>query len=575
MTLDGLTLHFIVEEAKCIITGCKIDKVHQPRPDTIVLSLRSPGVSPRLLLSAGAMDSRMYLTENKYSNPKSPPMLCMFLRKHITGAKITDIEQKGLERIVNITLETKDELGLPRDLTLVCELMGKYSNIMLIDAGGVIMDSLRHVSPAQSRVRSVLPGLTYELPPSSKLNPLSVSKTTLVEMLKKRGGKKIKPYLSQLLQGVSGQTADEILYRYCPSGYEQQPREAEKLAGIIHGFFRQQKSPTMYLSGGVPFFYAPFDYNSMAGSEARAFETADVMADDYYKRLSDIREFSGRRDALYKLVSKRIEKHAALLQKQSEALDNAKNAERYKTFGDIITANIYRIKKGMTSLAAENYGTGNSVLIELNPRLSPAANAQSNYRRYSKLKSGIEITQSRIDENKREIDFLESVQVSLDASETADELSEIEFELVRAGVISVKTASAKATEKPSEPHKLLSSDGITFFAGKNNRQNDALTMKYASEGDIWLHTKDIPGSHVVVTGVKGDVPDKTLFEAATVAATLSKAKVGAKTAVDFTSVKNVRKPARAKPGMVVYEKYNTILVTPDKSLFERLLVKGK
>jgi predicted ribosome quality control (RQC) complex YloA/Tae2 family protein len=229
----------------------------------------------------------------------------------------------------------------------------------------------------------------------------------------------------------------------------------------------------------------------------------------------------------------------------------------------------------MTSLAAEDYETGNNVLIELNPRLSPAANAQAHYKKYSKLKAGVEITQSRINENRKEVDFLESVQVSLDSSENIDELAEIEFELSRAGVISQKAAATKATEKPSAPHKFLSSDGYTFFAGKNNRQNDALTMKAASDEDMWLHTKDIPGSHVVITGVKSGLPDNTLFEAATVAATLSKAKGTAKIAVDYTCVKNVRKPAGAKPGMVVYEKYNTVLVSPDRALLDKLLVKEK
>lgn len=574
MTLDGLTLHYIAEEAKGIVTGCKIDKVHQPQPDTIVLSLRSPGASPRLLISAGAMDSRMYLTVQKYLNPKAPPMFCMFLRKHITGARIAGIGQVGLERIVNITLETKDELGLPRDLTLICELMGKYSNVILKDDNGVIMDSLRHVSPLQSRVRSVLPGLSYELPQSLKLNPLTVSEATLTEMLKKRGAKNIKSYLSQLLQGVSGQTADEILYRYSPLGYEQQPREAEKLAGLILSFFRQDKAPTMYLDNeGLPYFYAPYEYAVMRGGPTQAFVTANEMTDEYYKRLCDMRELSGRRDKTGKLVQKNIDKHASLVQKLSEALEHAKKAEQYKTFGDIITANIYRIKKGMTSLAAEDYETGENVLIELSPRLSPAANAQANYRKYAKLKSGMEITQNRINENKREIEFLESVLVSLESSQSLYELNEIEFELSKAGVISAKSAASKATEKPSQPHRFLSSDGYTFFAGKNNRQNDYLTMKTASDEDMWLHTKDIPGSHVVVTGVKGSLPDKTLFEAATVAATLSKAKGDAKIAVDYTNVGNVRKPSGAKPGMVVYEKYSTVLVTPDKSLFERLLVK--
>lgn len=575
MTLDGLSLYYIVKEAADILKGSKIDKIHQPRPDTILLSLRAPGINARLLISAGAADSRMYITSSKYVNPKTAPMFCMFLRKHITGAKITDIEQVGLERVVNIALETKDELGLPHELTLVVELMGKYSNIILKDAQGVIMDSLRHVTSAQSRVRCVLPSLKYELPQSTKLNPMTVSCATLIEMLQKRGSRKLKDYLSKLLQGVSSQTADELILRYMPAGYEPQPREAERLAEQILLFFNGGKpEPTLYMQNdGAPYFYSPFRYLSVPETRTQSYGSVNELADAFYTTLGEIREFNARRDSLRKIVTKRLEKHTTLLQKQADAIEQAKKAESYKNIGDIITANIYRIKRGMTSLAAEDYTTGQQVLIELSPRLSPAANAQANYRKYAKLKSGMDIIKKRMSENKEDIDFLESVQVSLDSSENTDELSEIEFELSRAGVISVKAAAVKATEKPSTPHKFLSSDGYTFFAGKNNRQNDTLTMKTASPEDIWLHTKDIPGSHVVITGVKEDVHDNTLFEAATVAATLSKAKGTAKISVDYTRVKNVRKPNGAKPGMVVYEKYNTALVSPDRALLEKLLVK--
>jgi predicted ribosome quality control (RQC) complex YloA/Tae2 family protein len=239
--------------------------------------------------------------------------------------------------------------------------------------------------------------------------------------------------------------------------------------------------------------------------------------------------------------------------------------------GDIITANIYRVKKGMAALAAEDYITGEQLLIALSTRLSPAANAQANYKKYAKLKAGLDVIVKRMNENKKEIDFLESVQQSLDSCEYISELDEIEFELDKAGVTAAKAAGIKAAEKPSSPHCFVSSDGYVFYAGKNNRQNDLLTVKTASPADFWLHTKDIPGSHVVITGVKGYLPDKTLFEAATVAATLSKAKNSSKVPVDYTLIKNVHKPNGAKPGYVIYDKYNTIIVDPDRVLFEKLL----
>ena len=576
MTIDGLTLHYIIHEIDEKAAGCKVDKVHQPQPNTIILGLRAPGANIRLLICGGAYDSRMHITEHKYENPKNAPMFCMFLRKHITGARILRVEQTGLERIVNITLEAKDELGLSRHLTLVAELMGKYSNIILKDENNLIMDSLRHVTRSLSRVRCVLPSLEYETPLSSKLNPLGISRTTLVEMLEKRGGIKIKPYLSQILQGVSGQTAEEILHRYMPSGYQEQVKEPEKLADVILGFFAELESlrPTLYMhKDGLPFFYSPVRYSSVSADKTEGFNCVNELADSYYHRIQQKAQFEKKRTQLDKRAKKQIQKHTSALKKQLATIENAKRADNYKTRGDIITANIYRINKGMRTLVAEDYTTGETMTIPLDTRLSPAANAQKNYKRYNKLKSGLDIVAKRIQASKKDIAFLESVQVSLESSETMEELKEIEYELFKAGVLKSAVSSARATQKPSEPHRFTSSDGYTFYAGKNNRQNDMLTMKTAASDDIWLHTKDIPGSHVLITGAKGDVPDATLLEAAVIAATLSKARNSPKVAVDYTQRKNIRKPGGAKPGMVVYEGYNTIMVTPDKNLFDKLLVK--
>ena len=573
MTLDGLTLHIVVNELKEPILGCKVDKVHQPQPDTVVLSLRAPGKNPKLLISAGAFDSRLHLTNQKYANPLSPPMFCMFLRKHLTGAKIVGVEQTGLERIVRFSLEAKDELGLPRTLTLVAELMGKYSNVILLSEQGIIMDSMRHVSPAQSRVRSVLPGLSYEEPPSTKLNPFTISRPTLAEMLGKRGKTKLKSYLSQFLQGVSSQTADELLWRYMPEGYKEHPREAERMADVIRDFFAELHSPrpTMYLRGGAPFFYAPVPYHSAQAEAVQSFDSANAVVDAYYYRLREIEVLARKRESLIRLTQKHIDKLAQTLQKQLESLEQSKKAENHKMMGDIITANIYRITRGQRTLVAQDYATGAGIAVELDARLSPSANAQQHYKRYNKLKAGLDITAKRMADTQNELKFLDSVLVSLDACETLDELCEVEYELARAGYAPyAKAAPSKSVQAPSQPHRFVSSDGFVILAGKNNRQNDLLTMKTAEPDDIWLHTKDIPGAHVLITGAKGNAPETTLLEAANIAAYLSKAKNGGKVAVDYAPRKNVRKPNGAKPGMVVYENYKTILVSASRATFERL-----
>lgn len=576
MTLDGLTLHFIVAEITKEVIGCKVDKVHQPQPDTIILTLRAPRKNVRLLICAGASDSRMHTTAHKYENPKTPPMFCMFLRKYITGAKISKIEQIDLERVVNITLLAKDELGIPFELTLVSELMGKYSNVILKGEDNIIMDSMRHVTRSLSRVRCVLPSLEYELPLSAKLNPMTISRATLIELLEKRGKKNIKQYLSFILQGISGQTADEILCRYMPEGYSPKPKEAQNLADMILSFISSLSSlaPTLYMrKDATSFFYSPIKYISVCANSSLQYESANEAVDNFYYKQKETRLFNKKRAMLEKRVKKQVEKLSLILKKQLDVIKNAQKAEKHKNYGDIITANIYRISKGMDTLTAQDYTTGENISIALDKRLSPSANAQKNYKKYNRLKSGVGITAKRMQKNKKEIAFLESVQVSLNSCENMTELYEIEYELSKAGVIKTNAAKIKGMPEPSKPHKFLSSDGYTIYAGKNNRQNDNLTMKTAVADDIWLHTKDIPGAHVIIAGAKGETPEKTLFEAAVIAAWLSKAKGSLKVAVDYTVRKNVRKPNGSKPGMVIYEKYNTILADPSSQLFEQLRIK--
>ena len=566
MTLDGLTLHFAVKEIKEEITGCKVDKVHQPQPDTIVLALRAPGKNPRLLICAGASNSRTHLTKNKYENPKAPPMFCMFLRKHLTSATITNVSQTELERIVCFSLEAKDELGLPRKMTLIAELMGKYSNVMLLSENGVIMDSMRHITEIQSRVRSVLPGLAYRQPQSDKINPMTASLEAIEEALSRRGAKGMRGWLSKALQGVSTQTADELLRRLPQTGGDK------AFAGIVKAFFGTPKCPTMYSHGGVPFFFAPFRYQSITEEEAQTFDTINEMLDSFYYRLREIAHIARKRERLERVVSKQLEKQGTLLEKQVFSVEQMKQAEQYRTFGDLVTANIYRISRGMSVLATQDFVTGKDVAVPLDIRLSPAANAQKYYKKYNKLKSGMEMASARMRATKESVKFLESVQTSLNACETLGELSEVEYELIHAGVIrSFGKAKVRPTEMPSSPHRFISTDGITIYAGKNNRQNDELTMRKAQPEDIWLHVKDMPGSHVLISGVKSQPPQRTLLEAAVIAATLSKAGASAKVAVDYAPRKNVRKPNGAKPGMVVYEGYNTVMVMPDRALFERLL----
>lgn len=576
MTLDGLTLYQIVRELKETICGARIDKVFMPFRDEIDLLLRAENENKRLKISANPSAFRIHWTQYASKNPDAPPVFCMFLRKYLTNAIIEDIQMDGLERIVFIKILSRDEMGVPRPLTLILELMGKHSNIMLTDQNNKVMECLKHVGIDVSRVRQMLPSITYTLPPGGKKDPFALNQNDFEKILALQGNKNLANHLIAELQGFSQPVFNEML-TYIEEG---EPFITQKeLAKGLYNLFVRLKNGEIFphiarddKTGKAFFSVLPVD----GGNIESSFSSANRMLDEKFHQESVKENIEKQRDILLKLLAKNIEKREKKLQQQLETLEEAKQAEKHKKYGDLITGNIYRLKKGAEILEAEDYfSNGEIVRISLDKRLSPAANAQKYYKRYNKLKSAAEITGSHLQENKQELQFLYSEQISVLNSETTLELEEIRFELIKAGLITdhKKGTKARQKEEASMPHAFVSSDGFAFYAGKNNRQNDLITLKYANANDIWMHIKDFPGAHVIIKTEGKEVPGKTLEEAASVAAYLSRSKGADKIPIDYTQRKNVKKPGGAKPGMVIYENYRTIYIKPDKELFERLLDK--
>ncbi|WP_066684031.1 Rqc2 family fibronectin-binding protein [Christensenella intestinihominis] len=577
MTLDGLTLHACVAELKERCADAKIQKVLMPGKEEVVLQLYSAGEGTlRLVLNADAGDCALYLTRNTKENPKVPPVFCMFLRKYLTGAHITGIEQRGLDRVVVFTLETKDELLHPITLRLIIEIMGKYSNIILTDAEDKILDSIRRVSVDMSSKRQVLPGARYENPPQTKFDPLTLSPTTLMEALTTHRDTKIVNHIVSVFDGVSLQTAQEILHR---SGIgvlltsELSPKLVERLAESMRDFLQRAVSHpapcVQFNADKMPVFFSCIPYETYPAETRRAFPTVNETLDFYYGRRLLISRLKQQREALYKTVHKIYAKLQKLIGVYEATLRDAAKEQKLQKRADLITANIYRLKKGMKDFEAVDYETGETVTVPLDVSRTPQETAQKLYKKIGKLKTASAISAQKLADAREEQDFLEGVLHFTENAETPGDIADIRHTLVRAGYLSAPPKSKKEPETQSRPLRFLSPGGYEIYVGKNDRQNDQLTMRTAAKDDIWFHTQKIPGSHVllVTNGVPLDhIDDETVVMAAELAAAHSRARQSGKTPVDYTQRKNLRKPPSARPGKVIYDDYFTVYVDAHKGL---------
>ncbi|NLZ47346.1 MAG: fibronectin/fibrinogen-binding protein [Clostridiales bacterium] len=569
MALDGIFLHALCLELKDNILNGKVDKVNQPEKDEIVITFRKENKNIKVLLSASSNYPRIHVTERSKANPIQPPMFCMLLRKYLIGAKLVNIKQINCDRILCLDFESRDEMGFDSIYTLIIEIMGRHSNITLIrKRDNIVMDSIKHITPNINSYRSIYPGINYKFPPeSNKLNPLDFSAEANIDL---DSSEYISDsnFLSKIFTGVSPLLSKEIITLFQANKDLNSPDGLKKLLIFSKNFFQNLThnsfTYTLYCDskGNYKDFYC-FDLSTMKDYKATKYDNASKLLDVFYYTKDKQDRLNQKSSDLQKLVNNNIDrcKKKSTILKQS--LQECSKKDKYKLYGELLTANIYSIKEGDKNIKVYNYYSENEeyVTIPLKENNTPSENIQSYFKKYNKLKKTEEAALEQLEKNEAELEYLQSVLTNIINCDSYDEIEDIRRELVETGYIKFKKSTSKAKGSQSKPLHFISSDGNDIYVGKNNIQNDYLTLKFADKKDIWLHTKNIPGSHVIIKN-NNNISDKTLEEAAILAAYYSKAKDSTKVPVDYTEVKNVKKPSGAKPGMVIYTTNKTIYVDP-------------
>lgn len=582
MAYDGLFFRSLVNELSSTLVGGKIDKIHQPEKDELLVLVRADAHNYKLKISADASLPYLSLSEEKKENPMQAPMFCMLLRKHLSGGRIMAVRQMGLERIVEVEIESRDELGDLSTKILCIEIMGKHSNIILYQQSDLkILESIKRISAVMSRTRQVYPGIPYTPPPFDKKN-LLIEMPTL-DMLK-TADLLVHKYLVKEWQGFSPSSAQWLIYGTdLPSDLvlsSWHTDQLEKLLTLLKAF--QLKLMTNQYEYALfyddehqekPLEVLCFVPQGLKNEpRLRYFDSAVRLTNAFFGSKDHSNRIDQKGAHMRKSVSQRLEKAYLKQSKLQEDFESAEHSEQFKVLGELILANLYRIEKGMSRVEVENYYTDpiETITIELDLRLSPSENAQRFFKRYNKAKTGqIEILK-QLEETQHEVDYLEQVLTAIDNSNDTETLDEIRTELADQGYLKRKVAAYKTKKMKLKYLQYISSDGFEILVGKNNYQNDYLTLKLASNKDLWLHTKLIPGSHVIVRTNGEEVPETTLVEAALLAAYHSKGRLSGQVPIDYTLVKNVSKPSGAKPGMVIYQTNKTLYVTPEVSLIEKI-----
>ncbi|MCM3237784.1 NFACT family protein [Heyndrickxia oleronia] len=558
MSFDGLFTRAMTKELADILKGGRINKIHQPYKNEMIMIIRANGKNHKLILSAHPSYARIQLTKEQHENPQEPSMFCMLLRKHLEGYLIEDIYQTELDRVVIFEIKGRNEIGDISYKQLYIEIMGRHSNIILVDKDrNMILDSIKHVPPAVNSYRSILPGQTYIAPPKQdKLNPLSASEDDILRTLDFNSGK-IDKQIVEHFSGMSPLLAKEIVHN---AGLANRVTIPQAFLSKMNELKQHNYLPSITSSTTKEAFYLlPITY---LDGEVKSFETISEMLDRYYFGKAERDRVKQQGYDLERFIKNEKEKNESKIEKLKTTLIDAKNADQYQLYGELLTANLHLVKKGMEQIEVVNYYDehAKTVNISLDPRKSPSANAQAYFSKYQKAKNAIGIVQEQIDKAAVEIQYFERLMQQMESASPKD-IEEIRTELAEEGYI--KLRQKRGTKNKSQKltvEAYSSSDGTEILVGKNNKQNDFLTNKLAARDEIWLHTKDIPGSHVVIRSKNPS--EETLLEAANLAAYFSKAKDSSSVPVDYTKVRNVKKPNGAKPGFVIYEQQQTVYVTP-------------
>lgn len=585
MALDGVYLSLIKKELEPVLIGSRVDKIHQPSRDSIVITLRTQGFgTKKLLFSSSAGTARVHFTEREPENPQVPPMFCMLLRKHLSSAKLVAIRQDGFERILFFDFEATDEFGDRVTLTLASEIMGRCSNILLIGRDGRIIDAIKRVSEDMSRVRRILPGVQYSLPPKDdRLSITDFDETTLSERLAVQKCELSKA-LIRCFEGISPIFAREAAF-FALRGGERSSEELSNDEKTRLVYYLRDVAKKLEIGENVccllrdrdgfmrDFCFTKINQYGNLMLE-REFDSPSKLLDCFYSERDVLAQTKQRADDLFKLIISLSERIRRRVSAQKLELAECQNRDEFRVKGDLIMSNLYRIEKGMTSVRLENFYDENcsEVDISLDPRLTPSQNAQKYYSEYRKADTADKMLRGLIASGEQEEKYIDSVFDALSRASTESELAEIRSELAAEGYVKVQRGKQKQP-KALPPIEYLSSDGFRILAGRNNRQNDLLTLKLADRSDTWLHVKNITGSHVVILCEGAEPPEDTLSEAALIAAFNSFARNGSTVPVDYTQVKYVKKPSGAKPGMVIYTNQKTLYVTPDSDAVESLRKK--
>ncbi len=578
MPFDAIFLSAVAQELRQKIIGLRIEKIQQPARDTVILQLRG---KEKLLLSANVNRPRIHLSTAGYENPAQPPMFCMLLRKHLSGGRIAAIDQPPAERVVDLSVDCTDEMGIPCRKHLILELMGRNSNLILTAEDGHIIDCLRRVDLEMSELRQVLPGLFYRQPPrQGRRLPGETGEEEILSLLRQiNSSKRLDKWLIESFDGFSPLVARELSYGFSEeTDADILSLNLGKLAEYLAGqFCRTDYRPILLSREGQPsdYSYRPiFQYGSfMQCSEEDSFSR---LLDLFYSKTEHSDRMRQKTQTLRKSLTTLRERTLRKLELQRKEYESTLDRESLRQKGDIVTANLHAISRGQTLLRTEDfYHDMVEIEIPLKPELSPQQNAARYYKEYTKAKNGEKILSQQIRQGELEADYLGAVLDELSRVENEADLAEIRMELEQGGYVRRESKKQQKQPKtqPVRPMEFRSSDGYTIYVGKNNRQNDHLSLKMARKDDLWLHIQKFHGTHVIIVCGGTEPPDQTVTEAAQLAAFYSQAREGQNVPVDVTPVRFLKKPNGAKPGMVVYDKYRTVIVTPEEALAERLRVR--
>lgn len=575
MPFDGIFFKSISDELNASILNGRVEKITQVSKDEVIIQIFNGGTKYKLYISVAASNPRIHLTKSNYENPETPLNFCIFLRKHLLGSRISQVFLHGLERILEIAFEGYNEIGDFVKKVLIIEIMGKHSNIILLNDERKIMDSIKHIDFSTSRLREVMPGRDYVIPATQdKINSLEENINCREAFIENKTVTELEASIIASFYGFSPFISHRITSMALANANGDNLSEAscKVFEALIECIKNSNWKPYIIFSKGVPNDFHCLLSESFEQQESiHHFPSPSQAIDEYYLSRAVKDKFSQKKNDMIKHVKTKIEKCKKKITIQENKLSDVKDMDMLKIYGELLTANLYSIKDKVSSVDVKNYYSEDyaTITIPLDINKSASDNTQMYFKKYAKAKNTFVAADSMIKKFRLELEYLEGLLFQLEENDNDNELNEIKEELISEGIF-LERKKTRRSNTPSKPHEFISSDGFLILVGKNNRQNDRLTFKLTARHDIWLHTQKIHGSHVVIRTEKKDVPDTTLIEAGSIAAFFSKAKDDNNIPVDYTTIKYVKKPSNAKPGFVIYENFKTIIVSPNKELIERL-----